>query len=166
MKAVDQKPEDVVTPIINAQEPPQGLNNITSNLPQINMTVGLNQVTKICSLYRIGTFPHGLYGNKLVNDKKCELERPKSCRRYMAYGSRGPRGCRPGSNCTLYHPVLCRYSVKDRICTNQNCSFTHLKGTRRRREDFVSENQNDQANKNQTKFLSTKEPKSKNDVLC
>ena len=65
MKADDQKPEDVDNPIMNSQETPQGLNNITSNVPQKKMKiVGLNQVTKIGSLYRKGNCPHGFRGNK------------------------------------------------------------------------------------------------------
>ena len=40
-----------------------------------------------------------------------------------------------GSNCKFYHPILCRYSVRERLCTNEKCTFVHLTGTRRHHDD-------------------------------
>ena len=87
--------------------------------------------TKVCPKFSRGSCPHGLRGNKIVGGVKCQLDHPKQCWKYMNFGSKGPKGCRPGSNCTYYHPILCRFSVSDRVCTNVKCTYKHLRGTKR-----------------------------------
>ena len=59
----------------------------------------------------------------------------------MAYGSRDPKGCNSKKGiCTQYHQVLCSYSVRDKLCINEKCTFVHLKGTRRKKpEDLPSD---------------------------
>ena len=100
--------------------------------------INASQNTKICPRYKRGICPHGLRGNKLIEGKTCSFDHPRACRKYSSFGSRGHRGCKRGSNCKFYHPVLCRYSVRDRLCTNENCTFVHLKGTKRRKDnDFI-----------------------------
>ena len=90
---------------------------------------------QICIMYKKGICRHGLRGNNLIDGKKCSFDHPRACRKYTAYGSKDKRGCKPGSNCKLYHPILCRFSVKSRLCTNEKCTFVHLKGTQRRKEE-------------------------------
>ena len=93
---------------------------------------------KMCNLYKKGICPHGLTGNKIINEKKCSFAHPRACRNYTAYGSRDPRGCNPGSNYKYYHPILCRYSVKSCLCSNEKCTFVHLKGTKRNKTEEPS----------------------------
>ena len=105
-------------------------------LPTKNGTPIGTKPSIICAKYRKGVCPHGLRGNKVIEGKKCSFEHPRACRKYSSFGSKGPNGCKRES-CRYYHPVLCRYSFKDRLCVNQNCTFVHLKGTKRHREDSL-----------------------------
>ena len=93
---------------------------------------GSPTVTVICKKYRKGNCPHGLRGKKLINGNVCRYQHPRSCNKFCAFGSRGPRGCKDGASCQYFHPMLCRSSLKNRECTNEKCSFVHLKGTVRR----------------------------------
>ena len=34
-------------------------------------------------------------------------------------------------NCDFYHPILCKFSQVNKVCTKENCTFTHLRGPRR-----------------------------------
>ena len=86
----------------------------------------------ICKKYKKGNCPHGLRGNKLVNGQKCPHQHPRSCNKFCAFGSRGPRGCNRGASCQYFHPMLCRLSLRSRECTNEKCTFVHLKGTIRK----------------------------------
>lgn len=85
----------------------------------------------VCKLYKQGKCPHGIRGNKLIQGVKCPKEHPKKCFKYMKFGSTG-RGCVKSDSCDYYHPTLCKYSVRNRKCTNESCSFPHLRGTVRR----------------------------------
>ena len=67
---------------------------------------------------------HGLSG------KNCEFTHPKLCAQYCRFGN-GKYGCNKAGKCNKFHPKLCNGSVKSRSCFNENCKFTHLKGTRR-----------------------------------
>jgi hypothetical protein len=40
-------------------------------------------------------------------------------------------GCAKGNDCRYFHPKLCRSSVLKRECFNSDCTFVHLKHTRR-----------------------------------
>ena len=85
----------------------------------------------ICKLYVKNSCPHGITGKKEVNGKMCEEHHPKRCFRYVKEGPKSKRGCNKGKKCEYFHPVLCKYSVKNRRCTNKECSFVHLRGTKR-----------------------------------
>ena len=89
----------------------------------------------ICPRYRRGACPHGINGNRIVEGKKCEFYHKKRCFKFCSSGMKGPRGCKKGSNCEFFHPILCKFSAKNRLCTNLECKYTHLKGTKRRLED-------------------------------
>ena len=97
----------------------------------------LKDVTKerVCQNYKRGTCPHGLKGNKEHNGRVCEFEHPKYCWKFCRFGSQRKFGCTKGSECEYLHPVLCKFSVKKKVCTNQDCTFIHLKGTRRKESD-------------------------------
>ena len=105
-------------------------------LPQKNVPI-TSKTSYICPKYRKGVCPHGLRGNKLLEGEKCKFEYPRACRKYSSFGSRGRNGCRLDSNCRYYHPILCRYSVSERLCLNEKCTFVHLKGTRRHEDSAV-----------------------------
>ena len=47
-------------------------------------------------------------------------------------GPSGRQGCKRGDSCKFYHPTLCKYSLKKRLCTNDKCKFVHLTGTARK----------------------------------
>ena len=75
-------------------------------------------------------------GNKIVNGEKCEHHHPKVCFKYCGYGDyeekgKHKRGCKDGDSCEWFHPELCRYSVRDGKCTKSDCTYRHLRGTRK-----------------------------------
>ena len=82
--------------------------------------------------FKVGKCPHGIRGKKLIEGKRCGYHHPKLCKKFCRQGSKGKQGCKRGSSCKFYHPVLCKYSVKKRLCTNEQCTYTHLKGTARK----------------------------------
>ena len=86
----------------------------------------------LCEGFKVGKCPHGVSGKKLIDGKRCGYHHPKLCKKFCHQGSQGKQGCKRGSNCNLYHPVLCKYSVKKRLCTNEQCTYTHLRGTARK----------------------------------
>ena len=85
----------------------------------------------ICEKYKSGKCPHGLRGKKIINGTKCQKRHPKRCFTFCKNGSQGRYGCKNGVNCNYYHPTLCKFSLRNRICTNSECTFVHLKGTKR-----------------------------------
>jgi len=60
--------------------------------------------------------------------------------KYCRYGTQRKFGCTKGSQCKSFHPVLCKFSVKSKLCTNKECTFIHLKGTRRKEGDIPPRN--------------------------
>ena len=86
----------------------------------------------LCEGFKVGKCPHGISGKKLIDDKRCSYHHPKVCMKFCRQGSQGKQGCKRGSNCKFYHPVLCKYSVKKRLCTNEQCTYVHLRGTARK----------------------------------
>lgn len=87
---------------------------------------------RTCPKYMRGVCPHGLRGKKEVEGRICEFEHPKYCMKYCRYGSKKKFGCSRGSNCKFLHPVLCKFSVKKKLCIKSDCTYIHLKGTRRK----------------------------------
>ena len=86
---------------------------------------------RICEKYKRGKCPHGLKGKKKHNGQICEFEHPKYCNRFCRYGKQLKFGCSKGPDCKFLHPELCKFSVKNKLCTKSDCTFIHLKGTRR-----------------------------------
>ena len=83
-----------------------------------------------CENYRHGTCLHGISGKKVVDDKMCPFRHPRKCIRYCRFGSGNSKGC-SNFECKFFHPILCRNSVKEGICLKDDCTYTHLVGTRR-----------------------------------
>lgn len=94
---------------------------------------------RVCQRYKKGVCPHGLKGNKIHDGKKCDYEHPKYCIKYCRNGNKGKQGCNKGANCKFLHPILCKNSVKNKLCTSQECKFVHLKGTKRKVPDPPSQ---------------------------
>jgi len=95
-----------------------------------------NEAT-ICELYKRHKCPHGLTGKREIEGKPCPDNHPKRCFKYCKFGEKHRHGCNKRKNCDYYHPVLCKYSVRNRVCTNLDCTYTHLQGTKRHNPDDV-----------------------------
>ena len=95
---------------------------------------------EICKRYKVGKCPHGIRGNKAIEDVTCPYQHPQRCFKYCKFGSTGRKGCNKGTNCNYFHPVLCKFSVKNKECTNTECSFPHLVGTKRPKKEIHSGN--------------------------
>ena len=100
--------------------------------PQLHQQRETDQTLTICDAYKVGSCPHGISGKKLVNDEICPHRHPKRCKKYCRNGPSGRQGCKRGDSCKFYHPTLCKYSLKKRLCTNDKCKFVHLTGTARK----------------------------------
>ena len=128
-----------VSNLANSRAEPPGENSHSSqpastNLKAEELNSRLNQVVKdrVCDRYKRGKCPHGLKGNKEVDGQVCQFEHQKYCFKYCRNGNQKKLGCSKGSDCKFLHPVLCKFSVKKKLCTNSDCTFIHLKGTRRK----------------------------------
>ena len=84
-----------------------------------------------CQKYIRGSCPHGISGKTPVNGQICSFRHPKRCMKFCRNGPYSKYGCDKGRECQYMHPVLCKYSLKFRKCTNLRCKFTHLKFTKR-----------------------------------
>lgn len=80
----------------------------------------------ICKQYRRGVCKYGLTG------KNCNYEHPKLCNRLMAHGIRGKLGCKQGWKCDMFHPTMCRNSLRYSKCFTESCTYMHVRGTKRR----------------------------------
>ena len=82
-------------------------------------------------------------------------------------GSKGSGGCKKGEGCSYFHPTLCKHSFQKRCCTNESCSFVHLKGTKRKdptnpvsEKQSLNNGKNQRSQKNQAPKASATAPKS------
>ena len=87
----------------------------------------------VCEAYKKRECPHGLTGKRLISGKPCPHKHPPRCFRWCKHGDNKRLGCSKGSACTYFHPKLCKNSVLKRYCGNRECTFLHLKHTRRPR---------------------------------
>ena len=95
-----------------------------------------------CSYYKKGTCRHGSSGKKLMDGKECKFLHPPKCVKYCRYGNSPIRGCK--GPCKLMHPILCKSSIQYKSCLAPNCTFAHLAGTKRTRDNVPPEfNRND-----------------------
>ena len=86
---------------------------------------------KICELYKRNRCPHGASGKREVHGDVCPHKHPRKCIKYCRAGKRDRGGCKKGKSCKFFHPVLCKFSVRKHECLNSECTYTHLKGTKR-----------------------------------
>ena len=108
---------------------------------------------RVCKLYTQLKCPHGLTGKRHIDGKPCPDSHPPRCFRYCKFGSKHKKGCKKkSSECKYYHPVLCKFSVSRRICTNLDCTFTHLLGTKRYDQQHKQAAQDSQKQKESIKY--------------
>jgi hypothetical protein len=83
----------------------------------------------ICRFYLKNICKHGMSG-KGITGTQCKYAHPKRCPKFTANGTH-QGGCNKGKQCKYFHPPMCRNSLRSRRCTNENCRFVHIKGTKR-----------------------------------
>ena len=89
----------------------------------------------ICEKYKKYNCPHGQHGLTEVDEEQCRYLHPKRCFKYTKAGNHSVHGCTKGNECEFYHPILCKYSVRYRRCLNPECTYTHLRFTKRNNRD-------------------------------
>ena len=120
---------DIETPDIDDLQ-----NNPDSQPPNRHTSSGDDsQDTEICPRFARNQCPHGMGENKEINGQKCPFSHPRRCKRVCTFVLRGRGGCYRGNDCVLHHPKLCNNSLRNSTCFNGNCTFVHLKGTKRSR---------------------------------
>ena len=82
----------------------------------------------ICKFFKQGRCKHGISGKA---EGTCNYAHPKPCKKFMTNGNRRQRGCTKGNGCEFFHPKICNGSLRERLCTNENCKYLHIKGTKR-----------------------------------
>lgn len=90
-----------------------------------------------CRYFRRGTCKHGIRGDD------CRFSHPQMCRKFLQHGTRQPNGCKLGKKCKQFHPLMCMDSLKKSECLNDQCTYHHIKGTRRQPK-VAKNNQNPQ----------------------
>lgn len=93
----------------------------------------------ICEAYKKRQCQHGLTGKRLINGKPCPYRHPPRCFRWCKHGDNKSSGCIKGSECEYFHPKLCKNSLLRRYCANRDCTFHHLKHTRRPKDQLAHE---------------------------
>ena len=84
-----------------------------------------SQTPPICKFFKNNRCKHGIAGTG------CRFTHPKPCSKFLQNGNNHRTGCRKGNNCTFFHPKICHTSLNTRECFNENCQYTHIKGTKR-----------------------------------
>ena len=134
------------------------------NNPTNGDEIAVNQVSiETCSEYKKGKCPHGMRGTKVIEGKRCAFSHPKRCTRYCRNGSKGKNSCQKGVECEFYHPTICRYSVKKRLCTNKKCTYVHLAGTARKEDTNQNKFTPPQAKRNGGTTTKPSNPNKKDD---
>ena len=93
--------------------------------PPIRTDPPPDKINTICRYFRRGTCKHGLRGND------CKYLHPQMCREFVQHGTRQPTWCNLGKKCKQFHPLMCLNSLRANECLYENCSYNHIKGTRR-----------------------------------
>ena len=75
--------------------------------------------------YRKNQCRHGMKGTN------CLFLHPERCKKLILHGTKQPEGCNLGKKCSHFHPKMCPSSITKRICLDEKCQFTHVKGTKR-----------------------------------
>ena len=114
-----------------------------------------NNDRPLCQLYKRGACPPGITGLRKINGRICNSAHPKRCQKWCQYGDDQEMGCSEGRDCERFHPILCKFSLKFKLCTNRSCKFNHVKGTRRyrpRAEDQQAEQNSNSYTAEQGRF--------------
>ena len=78
-----------------------------------------------CTFYKQNICKFGISG------KGCQFFHPKMCQRLLSNGNNNRKGCNKDGKCNYFHPPMCRNSLNKRLCTNLDCSYMHIRGTKR-----------------------------------
>ena len=108
---------------------------------------------KLCRFFERGICRYGVSGNR---NGKCSFHHPSMCKRILQHGPKSPHGCK--GDCEKWHPKLCFNSVRTKECFKESCSYWHIKGTIRSKENENQENKSTneapaETNSNETPFL-------------
>ena len=85
---------------------------------------------QICRFFERGLCRFGISGTK---DGKCKFNHPRMCKRIINHGPKSPYGCK--GDCDKWHPKLCYSSINKKECLKEHCTFWHIKGTSRSKND-------------------------------
>ena len=119
----------------------------------------------VCPKYKLGTCPHGISGNRVHQDAKCQYLHPKRCKAFCRNGPQHKFGCSRGTSCLKFHPILCTGSLSSKECYNESCTSTHLKGTKRKRHHSKPRRTNPRSNNNNnSKFNKRTPPRNSSDT--
>ena len=114
----------------NLQQPPKEEENSNPNPKQ-------NPSKKVlCKFYKNGRCKFGT---------ECKFDHPKMCYKFKQFGDKkfNDKGCT--SDCSYFHPNVCRDSQKSRTCSRDNCRFFHLNGTKK--SNFSTQNNSNNSSK-------------------
>ena len=99
--------------------------------PRRNEPRNTDSRERICPLYAKNQCPHGASGKVKVDGETCPNPHPRKCMKFCRYGNKRGRGCEKGRSCSHYHPILCKFSVRNGECRKRECTFTHMRHTKR-----------------------------------
>ena len=120
-------PEDLNLSQLPGSQPHQ-----PSQIQKQTQVQGTSQKTsKISSPKPVGSgYRHGdcRYGRK---GEWCPFSHPKVCMKFVKHGFDKRIGCNEGKRCIAFYPIICRYSLHKKVCTNLDCMYLHIKGIRR-----------------------------------
>ena len=94
----------------------------------MNRQNNVGQQPDVCRFYKQGRCKHGSSGKK---DGNCQYAHPQQCRKFVTNGYQQRRGCTLGAQCQFLHPIMCRSSLRERRCYREDCTYMHIKGTKR-----------------------------------
>ena len=77
-----------------------------------------------------GKCVYSFRGNKIIDGKSCDFDHPKPCFKFCAHGDKGKKGYKKDDDCGYYHSIICKFSKRPRKCTNDDCTYVHLRGTK------------------------------------
>ena len=101
----------------------------TNSTPQHPIENRQKSNAAICRFYLKNICKHGISG-KGIPGEQCKFSHPRRCVKFTTHGTL-QGGCKKGKLCKDFHPPMCRDSLKSKLCTNMQCKFTHIKGTKR-----------------------------------
>jgi hypothetical protein len=87
-----------------------------------SVVVAKNLKTTDCSFFLKNQCKFGMAG------KDCPFKHPTRCWKWLKSGL---KGCSKGKECLHAHPKLCPGSVRERLCTKDDCRLPHLPKTAR-----------------------------------